>query len=397
MVKIQRIKLKNYKSLQDFDFEFRDLNILIGSNGSGKSNFLSFFRTLQRAANENLTSEINHIGGFNDIRWKGAKSADIVSWHITFDELKEADSIHYITEIGARGTGFSITKEEISYPPKHGYTDGYKLLGAYNGTIRFLYAKQSNAEVDNNNSQPNVESNYNDNELALAQIRDPINFPLFAELRQAISDWTIFRGFGENAIQYIHEAQSLENVIPLRINPEGRNLISVLYALANETSYIDTQAELEDILVEAFPEFRKLMFPAPAAGKVELKWLNKNNWDFTARSISDGMLRFLGLATLLLLPNPPALIAIDEPEVGLHPKLIPVLSALLKSASKRTQVIVATHSPQLLSAEAIEPEDVVIVEKEDGQTKMERLEEQKLSIWLQRYSLGTLWMMNKLG
>ena len=109
------------------------------------------------------------------------------------------------------------------------------------------------------------------------------------------------------------------------------------------------------------------------------------------------MLRFLGLATLLLLPDPPPLIAIDEPEVGLHPRLLSLLAALMKQASERTQLVVATHSPQLISAESLDPDDIVLVEMEDGKTKLNRPDPEELRRWLERYTLGNLWVMGKLG
>ena len=127
-----------------------------------------------------------------------------------------------------------------------------------------------------------------------------------------------------------------------------------------------------------------------------MRWVNKSGWDFPARATSDGMLRFLALATLLLLPEPPSLIAIDEPEIGLHPRLIPRLAELLKDASQRTQIVVATHSPLLLNAEAIQPEDVVVVDLENGETQFKRLDSGDLKMWLERFTLGNLWTMGRL-
>jgi predicted ATPase len=151
-----------------------------------------------------------------------------------------------------------------------------------------------------------------------------------------------------------------------------------------------------------FPDFKELYMPLAGEGTVSFQWSSK---DFPlkpigASQLSDGILRFLGLAAILLqanLPEPPALIAIDEPEIGLHPKLLPYLGGLLKQASERTQIIVSTHSPQLLNSEAIELQDIVLVERHNGETVMKRADSQQgLARWLDRYTLGQLWTMGRL-
>jgi predicted ATPase len=398
MAQLQTIRLQNYKSLREIELDVSGLNILIGRNGSGKSNLLSFFRLMKRAVNEQLKQSINQMGGINEIRWKGAASHEPVEWHLAFHDLQEASRIHYEGDIQSRGNNSFVSREELAYPPKEGHESGFRLLGTYNGVIRNLYPKQTidekHIDEDSEPSAPNVDSDYDNTELALAQVRDPIHYPLFSEVREAINDWTIFRGFGEKAIDHIYEAQMLDVVSPLRLDPTGQNLVSVLHTLVNQ--HLDTRDELYSILSQAFPDFKALLFPVPASGKAEIQWATHNSWTFPARSMSDGMLRFLGLATLLLLPNPPSLIAIDEPEIGLHPKLLPLLAGLLKKASAHTQVIVTTHSPQLLNAEDIEPDDVLVVEKEDGATAFQRLSKDDLRLWLRRYTLGNLWTMGKL-
>ncbi|MFN3492114.1 MAG: AAA family ATPase, partial [Anaerolineales bacterium] len=236
-------------------------------------------------------------------------------------------------------------------------------------------------------------------ELALSQIRNHVNLPLMNQIRRTIEDWTIFRGFGERALENIHQAQAIEVVNPLRLKPDGSNLASVLHNLANEAQYADANDHLQDLIRLAFPDFDRLALVTAGTGRVELQWRTKNRWQFPAQALSDGMLRFLGLAVLLNLPDMPPLIAIYEPEVGLHPRLIPLLAGMLKAASQRTQIVVTTHNPELLNAPDIELDDIVLVDNVEGETTLKRVEnDDYLEMWLKKYSgqFGRLWVMGKL-
>ena len=119
--------------------------------------------------------------------------------------------------------------------------------------------------------------------------------------------------------------------------------------------------------------------------------------EIAATRLSDGTLRYLALLAILLHPEPPRLVAIEEPELGLHPDLLPTVSDLLRSASKRTQLVVTTHSDVLVDALTDVPESVVVCEKHNGQTEMRRLDRNELATWLEKYRLGELWTSGELG
>lgn len=247
---------------------------------------------------------------------------------------------------------------------------------------------------------PEISNRYdlNSRELAVAQVNDG-SYPILNEIRNIIEDWAVFRGFGEKALENIHQAQAIEVVNPLRLKADGSNLASVLHSMANESQYTDAHDHLQDIIRLAFPDFDSLKLVTAGTGRVELQWRTKNRWQFPAQALSDGMLRFLGLAVLLNLPDMPPLIAIDEPEVGLHPRLIPLLAGMLKAASTRTQIVVTTHNPELLNAPDIALEDIVLVDNDDGETTLKRVEKDDyLEMWLRKYSgqFGRLWVMDKL-
>ncbi|MFZ1599482.1 MAG: AAA family ATPase, partial [Anaerolineae bacterium] len=132
-------------------------------------------------------------------------------------------------------------------------------------------------------------------------------------------------------------------------------------------------------------------------GAVLLYVREQGGREVPATRLSDGTLRFLGLLTILLHPAPPPLIAIEEPELGLHPDVIPHIARLLMRASQRTQLVVTTHSRMLVDALSGDPSSVIVCEKADGASQFERLDPDDLALWLEKYSLGDLWSMGELG
>ena len=132
-------------------------------------------------------------------------------------------------------------------------------------------------------------------------------------------------------------------------------------------------------------------------GLVDLRIEEANGITIPASRLSDGTLRWLSLLTILLHPNPPPLVCIEEPELGLHPDMIPPLAKLLLSASQRMQLIVTTHSTDLIDALSDNPSSVLVCEKNAGSTTIRRLDAEQLTDWLTRYKLGQLWRTGELG
>ncbi|MCU0496161.1 MAG: AAA family ATPase [Anaerolineae bacterium] len=400
MARLKRLKVENYKSLRDVDLKLRPLNILIGKNGSGKSNLMGLMRLLANAVRDpkGLSDTINYEGGFRAIIWRGGQDKnESITIQLEFDQITSVpntDKLYYEIQIApqAKNNAYYISKEELSRDPYEGHSNRYIFLGAYDGQLKILNLgkgqDQNEAELED----------YSDQALMIGQLRTS-RYRVINEIREAIGDWVSFRGFGEDALQNIYAAQSLtmDAQRPLRLKTDGSNLIAVLSALKENGDYADAYEQLTEALSAAFGDFKALQLPSRSYGNAELEWRFQNNWQFPAGLLSDGTLRFLGLAVLLNLPDPPALIALDEPEIGLHPEMLPLLAEMLKATSRRSTVFVATHSPELLSAEAIESGDVVTVEKEAYETRLERPQAERLRLWLERYTLGNLWMMGKLG
>ena len=176
--------------------------------------------------------------------------------------------------------------------------------------------------------------------------------------------------------------------------PNGERLFSALYNLRIEQEIV--YESILNVIRAAFPNFKKLDFPAVASGKISLYWYdNFSQRPFDQNELSEGTLRFLWLVTTLLSPQKPPLILIDEPEVSLHPQLLMLLADVLKEASMESQIVVATHSDRLICW--LDPEHIATVDKEEDVTSIKWLDPESLKAWLKRYTLDELWNMGELG
>lgn len=383
---IERIKIQNFKSLVDVDVELRPLNVLIGRNGSGKSNFLAFLRLLREGADEELSRIIREMGGIDNVSNYNIERGAFF-WQVIFEFLmyrydysgrifKDRPNRYLVMSEDLTGTSTNLVNPDFSYSFSFG-----------NSLLREFDAMRSPVET-------RIESN--DQELIISQIRDKNRYSHLFRLRLFMMDWQIYHGLGEQSLRNIRAPQLFNVVDPLRLDPSGNNLISILQHIANDPRYEAVYERLNEVMLVVFPDFKRFDMPISAGGTGSLAYRSQ---DYPATMIpalnmSDGMLRFLGLMLLLLLthgPNPPSLIAIDEPEIGMHPKMLEIFAQLLKEASQKTQIIVTTHSPNLL--DFMSPEDVILVEKRDGRTTMERPDAVKLKDWLEDFTLGKLWTM----
>jgi predicted ATPase len=183
-----------------------------------------------------------------------------------------------------------------------------------------------------------------------------------------------------------------------RLRPDAANLASFLWRLKQEhNSIYEIIRDTVQLVAPFFDDF--LLRPQKSNGDeiVELEWRQKNSdYPFHSSQLSDGTLRFIALATALLQPNPPSTILLDEPELGLHPYALNILAGLIKQAAVKTQLIISTQSADLL--DAFLPEDIIVVDRQDGESRFRRLSAEELSDWLtDEYSLGELWQKNVYG
>jgi predicted ATPase len=357
MKKLDRIKIKNFKSIRDLNLELEALNVFIGANGSGKSNFIGAFKFLNHLLEGNLQTYTAMQGGANTILYFGRKHSEEMSFNLSFEG--GVDGYECMLGVGAEDN-FFLKKEIVRFQ-----NEAYAYhLNQYGG--RPLESKIPG--------------------------RRGINITGYVISHLQSCRVYHFHDTSDSAL--VKQTGDLEDNRFLR--PDARNLAAFLYRL--EKTDRDHFENIQDAirLVATFFDRFNLQPSALNPDKIRLEWLEKGSDSyFNASVLSDGTLRFICMVTLLLQPNLPSMILIDEPELGLHPSAISVVANLLQSAAKRTQVLISTQSVTLVNH--FEPQDVVVVDREEGQSVFRRLDGADMTNWLDDYSLGDLWEKNVLG
>lgn len=375
----------------------RKLNVLIGPNGSGKSNLLEVINLFREApsARRSISGPIMDDGGVDEWMWKGDWNLDDappparVSWVVHASGNRD---VRHELQFFASKHLLRMADERIELADlkkgRRGKDWFYRMLATSWEAPKSLHEARL---VHEDGIQTIPHEQLKPDASILAQIRDPGRYPLFAELERQYSAIQLYRDwcFGPRAgtrkparVDGRTDAlsQTAENlaliVADMPITVEAR----VLHEL--QTLYADVQA------LKARP--------APG-GALQLFLTEKGGVEIPASRLSDGTLRYLALLLILLNSEPPPLIVIEEPELGLHPDVLRHVAELLMEASERTQVVVTTHSRQLVDYLGDDPESVVVCEKHDGESVFERLDGKRMKLWLEKYSLGELWSIGELG
>lgn len=382
---IKRIQLNNLLSFgPDTEaLELRPLNVLIGPNGSGKSNLIEAIGLL-KATPRDLIAPIREGGGIRDWIWRGDPRALTAYIEVIIDNPRGSSALRYRLGFAERGQRFELTEERIEHEeafPNHSMPYLYYALQGGRATLNYRDETQRQLRLEEIDPQQSI----------LAQRKDPDQYPELTWLGETFNRMRLYResSFGRHTPPRQPQPADLPNDFLLE---DGRNLGLVLNRLKREPKIkdriletmrqlyegvIDLDISLEGGTVQVFAQEGSIMVPATR--------------------LSDGTLRFLCLLAILCHPNPPPLVCIEEPELGLHPDVLPALGDLLREASQRCQLIVTTHSDRLVDTLTDTPESVVVCEKHDGKTEMHRLDKADLAEWLKRYSLGDLWTRGDLG
>lgn len=361
MKKLDQIKITNYKSIRYLNLELSDLNVFIGANGSGKSNFIGVFKFLNHLIEGNLQTYTAEQGGADTILHFGRKHSEEISFTLSFENGISA----YECRLAAGAEdNFFFSYEDVS------------LFGNHEG--RFGLHTDSLVL-----GKGHLESKISATSSRIA-----------AYVLGHLQSWKVYHFHDTSDSAKVKQTGDLEDNRFLR--PDARNLAAFLYRL--EKNYQDHFDNIQDAVRLVAPFFDRFNLQPSELNpdKIRLEWLEKgSDAYFNASVLSDGTLRFICMATLLLQPQLPSVILVDEPELGLHPSAISVLANLLQSAAKRTQVLISTQSVTLVNH--FEPQDVVVVEREEGQSVFRRLDKADMTNWLDDYSLGDLWEKNVLG
>src|ERR1700677_873003 len=365
-----------------------NLNILIGPNGAGKSNLieaLALMRATPIAPQTTLNSDVRGVlrrgGGALEWIWKGEFSLPASLELLVVYPKREQPLVHLFS-FRCDQRGFRIDDERIEDEGGHSKLAVYYAFHKGQPTIQIANGKKRRLSND-------VVAEFD--QSILAQLRDPEHYPEITCLSETYERIRIYRewAFGRNTIFREPQKADMRND---RLEEDFSNLGLFLSRLRKtpkvKKAILDGLKDLYDGITdyEVFVE----------GGSVQV-FLNEGEFSIPATRLSDGTLRYLCLLAILCDPTPPPLICIEEPELGLHPDILPKLADLLVAASERTQLIVTTNSDILVDAMTERPEAVVICEKHEGQTEMRRLVKKDLEIWLEKYRLGQLWTKGMIG
>lgn len=387
---LKDLKIEGFRSIKGANLSFRPLTVLIGANGSGKSNLLDLFDFIKTASAGKLGYAVDSRGGFGDVAFKGG--SPYIVWELRFDLLRDKGKdqlrqVAYSVVLSRMGSLPVVSEEQLS---RTAGTNGELLIHRRRESSVFRREARGLSPRSADEQKPLG----SETELAIFQVKDQQSYPTAHWLSSTLQSWIRYE-FNVGPTALMREPHVLKPGVQLR--PGGGNLTAVLYNIQQQHSA--AWAEINEILRIVYPDFDRMSFPAEGGdGKIVLRWYERPYGQTDGLSInllSDGMRRFLCLLAVLKTPTPPPLICIDEPELGLHPDWIKVVAELLQSASGRTQVVVATHSPQLISQ--MEPDDVIVTERVDGETHFNRLSSESLQKWLKEFALGDLWLAGQLG
>ena len=380
-----QLHVEGYRSLVNVELPMRPLAVMIGPNGSGKTSLLEVFQLLKEAAQENLAKAVEHMGGLNAALPRVANGPDRLKISLEVDAESKTirEPMRYRFELLPRDTGYVISLERLEWQRDKLLPGPFYYISTEYGDMRY-YEPDRRQMV-----RPTWD--YHGSELALAQV--PRMYAEPESLRSALSRTQLFSFLDVGRRSVIRLPQSLTPTSSP--GPNGENLYSALYNLSSAPDG-RTYRRIEEVLQIAFPGFRELKFPVVGAGQITMAWYQDGlSGPLYPGELSEGTLRFLWLITVLLSPEPSPITLIDEPEVSLHPELLKLLAGLLQDAACRGQVIVATHSTDLVRW--LQPDEVLVLDKTDGQTSLTWADSLDLEEWLREYTLGELWLMGTLG
>lgn len=395
---IQSIRLQNFLSFgpDAGEIELKALNVLIGPNASGKSNLIEAVGFL-RASPIDLTSPIRDGGGVAEWLWKGSQRTATAEVNALVYYPEGIMPLRHKISFTMVGQRFELVDEAVENerPESFGLKDVRFYYRYFNGhpVISVYSDRASEAGWRSRSERKLRREDLALDQSVLSQRKDPDQYPEITYLGNQYSKIKLYRewNLGRYTLPRLPQKADLpddfllEDISNLGLvlnnlehQPGVRNLLLQKLKQFHE-SFTDISTKIHGGTVQIFLHEDELYQPVPAT------------------RLSDGTLRYLSLLAILCHPSPPPLVCIEEPELGLHPDILPTVAELLMEASHRMQLIVTTQSDILVDALTETPEAILVCEKHAGSTTMERLKKEELAKWLEKYALGELWRMGEIG
>ena len=355
--RLQHIKLSGFRSIRELDLPLSALNILIGGNGAGKSNFISFFKFMNKLLEKDLQLHIRtQLNGADRTLYFGRKTTDKLAIDLHFSPNS------YRAELvpTADDTLVFAREQVLFHADEIGYSGGTK-----------IHQLATPGALESGMPNPGTR-------------RPPEHVAAY------IRDWKVYHFHDTSDTAKVKVAYSIH--ANDRLMSQGENLAAFLYGMHGTEAY----KRIVQTIQRVAPYFQDFIFLPESNDLIRLRWKHKGSEDyFDATMLSDGTLRFICLTTLLLQPRLPTILLLDEPELGLHPFALQLLASMMRSVSEKTQIIASTQSVTLANQFAWG--DIVVVDQVDNESHFHRLKEAEVSAWLDNYRLGDVWEMNVLG
>lgn len=387
---IHSLTLKNFLSYgsEGETIDLQPLNLIIGPNASGKSNLIEAIN-LVHSLPKDIHKTIREGGGISEWLWKGGKETDFADLELVIESKSKEVPLKYKLQLSSSGQKASIVREKIidAKPfSKKGIADRVYY------EFKYGEARISRKADKYNGFQIVKIQTISSNESIFSQIKDPVSYPEISYISENFERFYVYREMDVGRHSKIKNPQPTDLPEDFLLE-DGSNLGLVINNLQHQ---LGSRPLVERLQV--FYEDVEDVITRIQGGTVQIFFRERGlNQPVPATRLSDGTLRYLCLLTILCHPSPPPVVCIEEPELGLHPDILPTLGKLLIEASQRMQLIVTTHSDVLVSALSEVPEAVMVCERDSSGSHLRRLEPERLEEWLENYALGELWRMGEIG
>jgi predicted ATPase len=354
---LDKLTIHGFKSIRELNqFELHSLNILIGANGAGKSNFVEIFRMLRAMVDQNLNSYVQRNGGADGFFFNGPQVTESINCKFEF-----GSNSYRFDLVSTAAEKLLITTEATRF-----LDHNWNTIGSSEYESQLDHARQQRGRLGHHSVAWHV--------------------------YDSLSNWVVYHFHDTSNTAPMRRSEIVQD--SKRLRDDAANIAPFLHRLRDEesTAYYHILNAVR-LVTPFFEDFLLDPVRRGEAEQVNLSWRQRgSDYPMQPYHLSDGSIRFICLATALLQPDPPSTIIIDEPELGLHPYALAILAELIQSAAATTQVIISTQSPALV--DHFSAEDLIVVNRKAGASTFKRLDSSELDLWLDEYTLGELWQKN---